>query len=344
MRLLLPAGYLTCAALAAAVLTGCGSGSQSLSPTADRGPAASSFALESVYAQGIQRRLPGPSSFSPDVDAAGSAAVYVSDFNSGTVTVFSTAGKQTAQVTGFSFPKGLTGDTSGNVYVVDQGVSTLYKYSAGLKMRELTIPVPGYFPTDVSVSGAGVVGVTSGSSLSSGNGSAMFFAKGSTTPCATVTDPNWWRIFFGAFDDKGNLYIDGRDPSGNVLIGVVTGGCSAKKITTLTGAAIGYPGGIQVAPNDNVLIDDQTVATIYTYKPPVNHAFGAPVASTVLSGASDSVFISLNATAKDIYDTDAGNLVVQEFAYPAGGSALKTFIPSGVQSVGGVYVSPVEQP
>lgn len=122
------------------------------------------------------------------------------------------------------------------------------------------------------------------------------------------------------------------------------GGCLAKKIVTLTGASIGYPGGIQVAPNDDILIEDQASSTIYTYKPPVNNVLSAPVATTQLSGAGDAVFISLNKSGQDVYDTDAGNVYVQEFAYPAGGAALKTFIPSGVQSVGGVYVSPAVQP
>ncbi|MDP9111386.1 MAG: hypothetical protein M3M96_07120 [Candidatus Eremiobacteraeota bacterium] len=346
MRISFHARLLLTGMATVAIATGCSGGaSQAVSPM---GPLAhqqsASSSLERVVPMTLAHPLSSASTFSPGNDTLGAAAVYVSDFLAGTVTVISTAGTQTAQVTGFNYPKGLTGDSLGNVYIVDQRASAVYRYSAGLKTLGLTIPVTGYYPTDVAVSTSGVVGVTSGTSTAGGAGAATFYAKNATTPCATITDPNWTRMYFGSFDDSGALYVGGRDINANVILGVIHGGCSAKKITTLTGASIGYIGGIQIASNDNILIDDQTTSTVYSYKPPVNNVFAAPVATTTLSGAGDAVFISLNRTSTDIYDTDASFAYVQEFAYPSGGAAIKTFMATGAQSVGGVYVSPNVQP
>ena len=202
------------ALLAAVIISSCSAGVQPLAPGAAggrsdaaraSGRAPSSFPLELANSAIGRRPMLVPRSEASG--ATSTAAVYVSDFISGTVTVFSTSGAQTKQVTGFNYPKGLTGDSLGNVYVVDQGVSTVYKYSAGLTTLELTMPVIGYNPTDVAVAPSGVVAVTSGTSTSGGSGSATFFAKGNSKPCATVTSANWLRVYFGSFDDNGNLYV-----------------------------------------------------------------------------------------------------------------------------------------
>ncbi|MBD5654901.1 MAG: hypothetical protein IAI50_06935, partial [Candidatus Eremiobacteraeota bacterium] len=282
---------------------------------------------------------------SSEVDAKGGAAVYVSDYSADTVTVFSSAGKQTAQATGFSYPEGVTGASDGDIYVANTGVSAIEVYSAGLKKLVATLSDTGNYPSDASVdTKTGAVGVANISATSGAAGSVTFFAKGATTPCATVTASNWNEVYFAAFDAQGDLYIDGFDSNDNVLVGVVNGGCKATKITTLAGAKIKYPGGIQIAASGDILIDDQSAATVYTYKPPVKNKFGSPVATTPLSGAGDPVAISLNSTSKDVYDADGSLLEAQEFAYPKGGAALQSFVPSGATYTLGVFVTPDSQP
>jgi hypothetical protein len=61
-----------------------------------------------------------------------------------------------------------------------------------------------------------------------------FYATGSTTACATVGDPNWVTFFNAAFDAAGNVFINGQNSSGKMLIGELVGGCKATSITTLT--------------------------------------------------------------------------------------------------------------
>ncbi len=102
---------------------------------------------------------------------------------------------------------------------------------------KLVLNAAGYSPNDVAVSRQGVVGVTNYCKLPScanNTGSVAFYAHNSTTPCATVTDPNFLYMLWDAFDGKGNLYINGQDSSGNTLVGEITGGCKAKKVRILT--------------------------------------------------------------------------------------------------------------
>ncbi len=93
------------------------------------------------------------------------------------------------------------------------------------------------------------------------------YASGASTPCATVGNPTFNAVYFGAYDAHGNSYLDGLDANNDVLVGVVTGGCRAKTIVPLTtGNTIDFPGGVQVSAAGNVLIDDQSRTKLYTYR------------------------------------------------------------------------------
>jgi hypothetical protein len=342
---------------ASALLPSCSTGgSQSLSPGASIDQRATHTVSAVLTGEPISNAatkpamlaqpVSGPGFRSPDIDAKGGAALYVSDYYADTVTIFSTAGKETAQITGFSYPEGLAGDESGNIYVNNTGVSAIKIYTAGLKTLVATLSDPSYYPSGISVSKNGIVGVANIAGTSGGPGSVVFYAKGATTPCTTVTNATWHGEYFAAFDGKGNLYVDGLDANGNTLIGVVTGGCKATKITTLGGAKIAYPGGLQISSKGDILIDDQqaTPSTVYTYAPPLKNVFAKPVATTPLTGTSDAVAISLDSTSKNLYEANATAADAQVFSYPAGGKALKTFTPAGAQFPDGIYVSPDSQP
>jgi len=280
------------------------------------------------------------------VDAGTVGAVIVSDAGTNDVDVYTTTGKLTATITGFSEPQGLAmaPDPAGLLYVADTANSNILAYKRDYKTLAATLNDSGQFPAGVAYDYTNsIVGVTNIISTAGGPGSVSFYKKGATTPCVTVANSDWARVYFGAFDDTGNFYIDGEDPNGLVLVGEVTGECKAKAITTLTTAnAISFPGGIQVTKEDKIAIDDQLGAAIYSYNPPVGGALGSPIATTPLTGSSDPVTVALTKYNEHVWTADAGLASSLEFAFPAGGSPSQTI--SGLVQPIGVALTPVALP
>jgi hypothetical protein len=356
MRSINPLGYALSGSAILALLAGCSGGSPS-SPT----PAAPNALLHQPVSRSIDassRRNAAPESVlrpsvvrvsKPDLSPgfvgpdAVTAAIIVSDSGTNDVYAYSTKGKLVATLTGFSEPQGMGGTKAGSFYVANTGDSNILLYSNAFK-KTATLKDPNQYPVGASYDEAtGVVGVTNIISTSDGPGSVSFYAAGKTTPCATVSNSDWGRIYFGAFNSRGDLFIDGEDPDGNVLVGKITGECSAKSITTLSvGNTIFFPGGVQVTKQDKIVIDDQEGAAVYTYNPPVKGSLGQPVATTPLSDVSDPVTFALTNSVKDLWTADAGLAASQEFAYPAGGSAIATI--SGLTEPIGVVVTPAEVP
>jgi hypothetical protein len=281
-----------------------------------------------------------PGFVSPD---AFKAAVIVSDVGTNDVYAYSAAGKVVATLTGFSEPQGLASTKAGSFYIANTGDSNIPLYNSSFK-KVTTLKDPNQYPAGVSYEEtSGAVAVTNIISTAGGAGSVSFYAKGKTTPCKTVSNSDWARIYFDAFNAKGTLFIDGEDPNGDVLVGEITGGCNAKAITTLkTSNAIEFPGGVQVTKSGDIAIDDQEGYAVYTYKPPVKGSLGTPVSTTALSGASDPVTYAFTSTEKDLWTADAGLEAAEEYAYTAGGSPLKA--ESGLTEPIGVATTPVEVP
>lgn len=274
-----------------------------------------------------------------DVDAAGKAAIIVSagDY----IYVFSPKGKVVAKIAGVS--GGLAGTKAGNFYVTDTSHNSVLLYKNDYKTLLATLSDPNEFPVAVSYEETtGIVGVANIVSISNGPGTVSLYAEGKTTPCATVGNPAWVRVYFDAFDSKGRLFVDGEDTAGKTVVGEITGGCKAKTIATLkVGNVIAFPGPVQVTKDDDVAVGDQGGA-IYTYKPPERGSLGAPIATTPLTGASDVMAFAFGTTGKDLWTADVGLGVADEYKYPAGGSPV--FGITGLTGPDGVVVMPVDIP
>jgi hypothetical protein len=286
----------------------------------------------------------GPGFTSAAVDSVGGAAIYLTDDAANTITVFSNAFKVTAQLTGLGNPSGIARDSSGDIYVANSGAQNIVEYTRGLKSVKATLADSGYEPIGVSVdSASGTVGVANVIADELGPGSVTFYAKGATTPCTTVSDSNWNSVYFDAFDARGDLYIDGVAKSGETLVGVVSGGCAAKKITTLRGASLAFPGSIDVLKDGSILLDDQGTghgSTVYEYAPPANGKFAKPRATVVLASSIDVVSVSLDATEKHLFGADAEASNNKEFQFPAGGLPIRTFSGPISLSPTGILVTP----
>jgi hypothetical protein len=268
-------GHTLTASVALAILAGCSGGSSPMAPAPlrlapDGGPQslqqqAAEARVNSILAlhRGIVSPRPLIAASFMNANAVHRPLIFVADGVSN-VDIYPQAGKDqkmVGQITGLNGAFGLATDAARNVYIVSNGNSgeVLVYAPPYTSAPKLTLDDSGSFPFGVAVSHQGVVGVAntcSAPSCPSGSSNVTFFAKNSTTACATVADPtNFAIVFYDAFSDKGNLYIAGFDPSFNAVVGEIAGGCNATKITLLTTTnTLGFPSGIQVDKADRVAI------------------------------------------------------------------------------------------
>ncbi|MGB8910051.1 MAG: hypothetical protein WCC84_14995 [Candidatus Cybelea sp.] len=267
---------------------------------------------------------------------------YVSDFYNGDV-LQCKGGSCSLCISPGSGPQGIT---SGNLST--EQVETRYVYVAVTYASEIlvieptvspcsivrTLYDPGEYPSDVAVRSDGMVGVTNiCSAPSCGPGNIAFYAPGATYPTSTATGL-LSRFYFGDFDKAGDFYNDGVTASSATAVGVVPAGSTSDMPTGISG--IGFPGGIQVARNGTINIDDQDCPCIQIYKG------STQIGTVTLPGVEDPVSFALNKKNKELWVTDAGSGKVDEVPYPAGGSIIATL--SGFTEPIGVGVIPPDNP
>lgn len=174
---------------------------------------------------------------------------------------------------------------------------------------------------------------------------AHFYAKDHfTSPCATV--PIFRTGLSGAFDDSGNLYVGGLSKFERTQIGVIVGGCSAKAILKLTPQyAIKFPSGIQIDTNDNVVILDGSSDQLDIFAAPAKNSRMLSLISTApLNDTQLGDGLALSSDGKRFYISDWANHQTEEYAYPAGGSAIRILRSNPSCDCEGVGVAPAEFP
>jgi hypothetical protein len=238
-------------------------------------------------------------------------------------------------------PAGLALDAAGDLYIANGGSSGIPVYKNDYKtlLRTLIDPNPSQ---GIAVAQNGVIGV-----IGAYPPSVAFYASGSTSPCASLSLPSVHGLFQGAFDSANNFYITGQSTSYDAIVGVIRGGCSATQLTVLTtGNSLGeYVYGIQITRYGKIAIEDQDDHAIYTYNPPIKGALGNPIAVTVLSVSTNSIY-QFGFTAEGAFlFTPMTSGIVSKFAYPAGGNAIQSFGKSQeLSSPTGLVVAPPAQP
>jgi hypothetical protein len=293
---------------------------------------------------------PGQTVVHPFVDVAAIQAtttkIFVSDAADNVVNIYNTSGKQLGQLTGFSQPQGLATDVKGKLYVADTNNSQILVYAPPYNKAPKKLADPGYFPAGVSVVTIGTTTYVGVSNICSApnctQGGFKLFKNGKAQKA--FQSSKIYRVYFLGFDAKGNIYASGQDSNFNVVVGEVakatSGGKTFKPLTT--GNTILFPGGVEVTTKGKIAVDDQSGAAIYTYNPPKNGSLGSPIKTTGLNGSGDAVTFAFTQSNKDLWTADAAFGDSFEFAYPAGGSAVKT-ISVGGQPIG-VAVVPAALP
>jgi hypothetical protein len=377
MRISNVATYALTTSVALTALAGC-SGSSQMTPTplAQLGaanPFGERLAFQSGRVNSFSATLggtvhihgpAGPSFMDPR--AVGKSLVFVSYGipDAGIIDIYLQSGKNklVGQISG---PNGsdLATDTAGNLYSANEAVNmdgvTVFAapYTNGPKLT-----LSGRIGSPIAVSRRGTVAVfgCTNPSGSQCNGGFLFYAAGSTTPCAAVpinpsTFPNG--PFGAAFDRNGNLYFDsyGSGTEAPLAVGKINRGCNAKKVETLTtGNAVVYGGGLRIDRAGRIAIMTVTGTISYsydidTYDPPQKGSLGNPIATTPVPSNVTGVF-AFRASGRALWVgyQNAGPSYTpaeSEIAYPGGGAAKKTIMgPTGVAYGAGIAVSPALVP
>jgi hypothetical protein len=218
-------------------------------------------------------------------------------------------------------------------YVADSGNQRVVVFTDSCETVSV-LDDSGYFPSDVAVARDGTVAVTNLCAAPSctGAGNISFYARGSSH-VTRVAKGLMSQYYYGAFDKHGNFYNDGLSGS-TVEVGVVPRGSNSDKATGISG--IEFPGGIQVARNGTINIDDQNCPCIQIYK-------GSDHAGTVsLPGVAKPVTFALDKNNKRLWVTDVTSRTVDEVKYPSGGKILYQF--TGFSEPTGVGVMPPSKP
>ena len=270
--------------------------------------------------------------------------IFVSDAANNVVDIYNPSGKLLGQLSGLSEPQGIAADGKGNIYIADTSNSRIQIYAPPYNKGPKTLNDPGEYPSDVSVLNNGeFVAVANIISTSGGPGNVILYKNGKIVK--TISNATFSRVYFCGFDGNGNLYIDGENSDGSAVLGEIAKlTTSGKTFSTLTyNGTIEFPGGIEVTTDGKIAIDDQEAATIYTFNPPKNGSLGSPIATTPLTGSADPVTYAFTKNNKALWIVDAGNGDAAKYAYPAGGSPVKTFSLPDAEPIG-VALVPAEVP
>jgi hypothetical protein len=167
----------------------------------------------------------------------------------------------------------------------------------------------------------------------SGAGAIYIYTCPSCTP-TTLTILNFYNYYFGGYDTNGNLFVDGRDASGNFVLGVVPAGSSSGHTIAISGGAVYFPGFVQwYKPSNYLVVDDQLCGNSTTsclYWVQISGSTGKITGQTTLLNPSGGPICDLvqgvlnpvgekNVVGGDYNFCGSGASSLDRWLYPAGG-------------------------
>jgi hypothetical protein len=183
--------------------------------------------------------------------------LYVSDDGTNDIDIFTMPGLALkGQLTGFSEPQGMCSDASGNIWVANTGTNQLLQLSRSGSLLK-TLSDPTGFPVGCAVNRLNNdLAVTNIIGNPSGDGNVVVYANSTGTPQA-FADPSVFEYFFPAYDNDGNLYVDGEGSAGFALMELAAGSSTFSNIT-ISGGTLVFPGGVNWdSATSSLVIGDQ---------------------------------------------------------------------------------------
>jgi hypothetical protein len=330
-------------AVATTMLSGCGGAQSQLAPSApfqqgsaqarlgQLGGGPANTYINGAAQAGIVALHPdrGPSWMDPS--AATKNLLYVSNFNTETVLVYSyPQDKLVGTLTGFAGPDGLCSDKKGDVWIVNNDGEDAVEYKHGGKNPVAKVSDPGEVLIGCSVDPTtGNLAITNPETANSlyPQGKVAIFAHAKGTP-TVLKVPNVAMTFFCGYDDKGNLYADGFQYSSSMFIfAELPKGKKAFKDITLD-KGINYPGNVRWDGKYVAVGEQEYEYSSLGYESAIFQTTGAGgkvVHVIPLTGTGDIVGFSIEG--KTLIGPDANYRNADDvffWNYPAGGKATKT--------------------
>ncbi len=252
----------------------------------------------------------------------------------GGICVFTYPGKRlVGQISDSNSPFGECVDKAGDVFVADfggdTGTAAILEYAHGGTMPIATLSDPGYYPETCSVD------PTTGNLAVTNDGGPLAIYAGAKGDPTYYTDPKAYLRGFCAYDDKGDLFIDGQyagSGGGYALLEIPKGSVKFKNIKLDNPPSFWYD--IQWAGKYLALADGATVI----YHASITGGKGTVIGSTVLNGpvsGTEVQFWIQGETMVEPYGTGDSPDEVGFWRYPIGGK-LRTHI--GAQKFGNAYL------
>jgi hypothetical protein len=281
---------------AAALLAGCGGGSQLSANPVQQNPAWPVAHL-------------GRSWMAPE--AKKSDLAYISNFYNSTILAFTYPGGKNVGSIASDEPQGeCTSQTSkGNWWVVESGSDEISEYAHGGTTPLKTLS------EDVGEAAGCSVDPTTGNLAVTllGTGDVVIFTGGSGTGTTIADDLS--STYFAAYDDKGDLFVDGITPSDTYGVVELAKGSSTFVPITLS-HTLEFPGDIQWH-GTYLAVGDQETSDIYHFA--IHGTKGKEIGVTHLTGGGGGFWIQK----PDVIAVDAGSETAAIWKYPAGGSPIR---------------------
>jgi hypothetical protein len=243
------------------------------------------------------------------------------------------------QITGLTNPGGDCTDANGNLYVTDApssgGAIVEYAHGGTTAIRTLSVPGTNAFSCAVSPATGDLAVMDYGDTAGKG-ASVEVFRKAKGSP-KTYLDSEFLNYAYCAYDDAGNLFVDGKYPGGYEEPKFAELPHNGKSLLTLTlNYEIGWLSGLQW--DGKYLAVGQGVKP-YIYRFTIGGTNGTLVGSTPLTDATDAfqfVFAGKKVIAANqffydryeyewdvlVYDYPKGGVSIEQIGYEIGGSAL----------------------
>lgn len=268
--------------------------------------------------------------------------VYVSEALSNKVTVYAVAThKLVGVLAGINQPFGLCADPGGNVWIVAWGKNQIFKYAhAGTKpLKVLTVPGPekNLYGCAVDPTTGNLAVTNWGYDWDAGN---VFIFTHATGKAKAYSGYGIWFYYGCTYDDKGNLFADGRDAYVSDVFSLAElrkGRSVFTRITLLPAIAPVLVEGVQW-DGEYVAIGDS--GSLLEYQVQGKYAYGKRRTFLTVHWPVGMFWIgNLAGTRKVVAPDYAGSPnLVQYWKYPAGGVPTAT-IDVGLDSPFGVTVS-----
>lgn len=253
--------------------------------------------------------------------------LYVSDGTFGNVYVFSyPAAKLVEELTHLAMPQGVCPDKGGNVYVVIAGDRAIEEYAHGGTRPVETLSDPSGTPLGCSIDPLnGDLAVTNQTGLSSGSAPNVAIYENARGKPVTYSDEDASALYFCAYDDAGNLFVDGASSeSGNDFLAELPKR-QAKFVGIALDKSVDPSGGVQW---DGKYLDvgdrSGSGGHAVVYRLAVINGEGTKVRATPLDGDNDIVSFWIQGRTIVGGDLIAGSVMYWD--YPQGGDATKNLL------------------